>query len=53
MTSLKTIGEKLNAWRRYRDAVRELSQLTDRELQDIGVHRGDIQFLARQAAVAR
>ena len=24
MTTLKTISEKVNAWRRYREAVREL-----------------------------
>ncbi len=49
MTSLKTIAEKLNAWRRYREAVRELSQLSDRELEDIGIRRGDIHFVARGA----
>jgi uncharacterized protein YjiS (DUF1127 family) len=46
---LKTIGEKLAAWRRYRDAVKELSQLTDRELDDIGVRRGDIPFIVASA----
>ncbi len=49
MTSLKSITEKLATWRRYRDAVRELSQLTDRELSDIGVSRGDIETLVRQS----
>jgi uncharacterized protein YjiS (DUF1127 family) len=49
MTTLKTISEKLSAWRRYRDAVRELSQLTDRELSDIGIRRGDIETIVRQA----
>ena len=49
MTALKTISEKLNAWRRYRDAVRELSQLTDRELTDIGIRRGDIEFVVRRS----
>jgi len=49
MTSLKTIAEKLNAWRRYREAVRELSQMSDRELQDIGIRRGDIEFVVRDA----
>ncbi len=49
MTSLKTIAEKLNAWRRYREAVRELSQLSDRELEDIGIRRGDIEFVVRGA----
>jgi uncharacterized protein YjiS (DUF1127 family) len=50
MTPLKTIAEKLTAWRRYREAVRELSLLTDRELDDIGVRRGDIPFIAAGAA---
>ena len=49
MTSIKTITEKLNAWRRYREAVRELSRLNDRELADIGIRRGDIEFIARQS----
>jgi uncharacterized protein YjiS (DUF1127 family) len=48
MTNLKTISEKLTAWRRYRDAVRELSQLSDRELSDIGISRGDIEFVVRR-----
>ncbi len=48
MTTFKTISEKLNAWRRYRDAVRELSQLSDRELDDIGIRRGDIEFIVRR-----
>jgi uncharacterized protein YjiS (DUF1127 family) len=50
MTTLKTISEKLAAWRRYRDAVKELSQLSDRELNDIGIRRGDIEDLARKSA---
>ena len=49
MTPFKSITEKLTAWRRYREAVRELSQLTDRELEDIGVRRGDIPFIASGA----
>ncbi len=49
MTPFKTIADKLNAWKRYREAVRELSQLTDRELEDIGVRRGDIPFIAAGA----
>ena len=51
MVDLKTISEKLNAWRRYREAVRELSQLTDRELADIGIRRGDIDDIARRSAL--
>ena len=52
MTSFKTIVEKLNAWRRYREAVRELSQLSDRELEDIGIRRGDIHFVVSGAVAA-
>ena len=47
MTPFKTISEKLAAWRRYRDAVRELSQLSDRDLSDIGIRRGDIESIVR------
>jgi uncharacterized protein YjiS (DUF1127 family) len=52
MTTLKTISEKLASWRRYREAVRELSQLSDRELTDIGIRRGDIEFIVRRAHAA-
>ena len=48
MTSLKSISEKLKAWRRYREAVRQLSQLSDHELSDIGIGRGDIEAVARR-----
>ena len=53
MVTSKTIAEKLAAWRRYRDAVRELSQLNDRELSDIGIRRGDIEFIVRQPVTPR
>lgn len=49
MTTLKTISEKLQAWRKYREAVRELSALTDRELSDIGIRRGDIEYIVRRS----
>jgi len=50
MASLKTLTQKFNAWRRYREGVRELSQLNDHELSDIGLHRCDIESAARQTA---
>jgi len=53
MTPLKTISEKLNAWRRYREAVRELSQLSDRELDDIGIRRGDIEHVVRLSVAGK
>ncbi|NDA48638.1 MAG: DUF1127 domain-containing protein, partial [Alphaproteobacteria bacterium] len=45
--TLKSITEKFNAWRRYRTSVRELSQLTDRELRDLGLTRAEIESVAR------
>jgi uncharacterized protein YjiS (DUF1127 family) len=52
MTPIKTIAEKLANWRRYREAVRELNRMSDRELADIGIRRGDIEFVARQGVTA-
>jgi hypothetical protein len=47
--TLKSITEKFNAWRRYRTSVRELSQLTDRELRDLGLTRAEIESVARKS----
>jgi uncharacterized protein YjiS (DUF1127 family) len=52
MTSLKSITDKFSAWRRYREAVRELSSLSDRDLADIGIRRGDIHFVVANALTA-
>ncbi len=52
MASIKTISQKFNAWLRYREAVRELSQLNEHELGDIGLHRCDIESVARKTANA-
>jgi uncharacterized protein YjiS (DUF1127 family) len=43
--------EKLNAWRRYRQAVRELSQFSNRELSDIGICRCNIEDIVRRPVV--
>lgn len=48
--SIKGLTEKLQVWRRYRASVRELSQLTDRELADLGICRADIEFIAKKSA---
>jgi uncharacterized protein YjiS (DUF1127 family) len=36
-------------WRRYRETVSELSRLSNRELTDLGISRGDIPFVARKS----
>ena len=33
--------------------IRELSQLSDRDLADLGIARGEIRFVAKKHAVAR
>lgn len=51
--SLRMISEKLKAWRRHREAMRELSQLSDHELSDIGIGRGDIEYVARRPVASK
>ena len=47
---IKTFSAKLHAWRRFRESVRELSRLSDRELNDLGIGRSDIEDVVRQGA---
>ena len=46
------ILSQIRAYLRYRETVRELSQLNDRELDDLGISRFQIASVARQAAFA-
>ena len=50
---LKTVSEKLSAWRRYRETIKELAQLSDHELHDIGVHRWEIEYIARSSPAGK
>ncbi|WP_419912268.1 DUF1127 domain-containing protein [Hoeflea sp.] len=45
MGSLK---QSFNTWRQYRNTCNELYRLSDRELNDLGIARGDIPFVARR-----
>jgi uncharacterized protein YjiS (DUF1127 family) len=47
--TIKDITHKIQDWRRQRSAVRELSQLSDRELHDLGISRADIEFVTRKS----
>jgi uncharacterized protein YjiS (DUF1127 family) len=43
---------RIRGYMRYRASVRALSHLSERELADIGIARGDIDNVAREAATA-
>ncbi len=48
MTNMVTaISEALRRRRNTNSTIKELHSLTDRELQDIGIHRGNIETVAR------
>lgn len=42
---------RIKAYLAYRETVRELSRLTDRELDDIGIARFQIEGLARDRSI--
>ncbi|HEX2137910.1 MAG TPA: DUF1127 domain-containing protein [Microvirga sp.] len=44
------ILSKIRSYLQYRETVRELSHLSDRELDDLGISRYDIEAIARQHA---
>jgi len=46
------ILSKIRAYKLYRQTVRELSELSDRELADLGIARFDIAAVARKSAFA-
>ena len=45
------ILSKIRSYLQYRETVRELSSLSDRELDDLGISRYDIDAIARKHAV--
>ena len=45
-----TLVRRFQNWKRYGVAMQELSQLSDRELADIGITRADIPHVAWEQA---
>ena len=43
------VARSLNNWRKYRETVSELGRMNNRELNDLGIDRGDIRSVARAA----
>ena len=46
------IQSKIRAYQRYRQAIRELMRFSDRELEDLGFSRYEIDRILRQNAVS-
>lgn len=42
-----SMTDSFRRWRNYRRTVNELNSLTTRELDDLGISRGDIHAVAR------
>ena len=45
MNFFKRYYNYLKTWRKHREVIKELNKLTNRELADIGINRGDIDRL--------
>lgn len=50
---ISQILSAIQRWRDVRRTVAELDGLSDRELQDLGISRGDITTIARNAVAQR
>ena len=42
-----TLARQYSSWRRYRNTYNELMKLSNRELDDLGIARGEIDMVAR------
>ena len=47
---IRMAAEKIAKQNNYKKTIWELSTLSDRELKDIGIRRGDIEFIAAKSA---
>jgi uncharacterized protein YjiS (DUF1127 family) len=46
----ETLKTRITTWKRYSRTVSELTALSNRELEDLGILRHDIKSVARKAA---
>jgi uncharacterized protein YjiS (DUF1127 family) len=47
---ISVVLSKIRAWLIFRNTVRELESLNDRDLSDLGISRSDIKFVAWESA---
>ena len=50
---IATVSRAFKRWKEYRTTVYELGRLTDRDLIDLGIHRCDIEFVARKHSMTK
>jgi uncharacterized protein YjiS (DUF1127 family) len=48
---IMNVARTFNNWRKYRQTVSELGRMSTRELNDLGIARGDIERIAKAAAL--
>ncbi|PDT39831.1 DUF1127 domain-containing protein [Sinorhizobium sp. FG01] len=46
---IMNLARSFNNWRKYRQTCNELGRMSDRELNDLGIGRADIPYVARKA----
>lgn len=47
---MNSLIRRYKQWKRYSQTVNELSRLSTRELNDLGISRADIPYIAREHA---
>lgn len=47
---IRMAAERIAKQKKYQDTIWELSNLSDRDLNDIGIRRGEIEFVAAKNA---
>jgi len=50
---IATVSRAFKRWKEYNTTVYELNRLTDRDLNDLGIHRCDIEFVARKHSITK
>ena len=53
LTLIANINTAIKKYLEYRTTVYELNQLTNRDLADLGIHRCDIEFIARKHSATK
>ena len=53
LSILVSINNYIKSYLSYRQTMYELNRLTNRDLADLGINRGDIEFIARKHSMSK